>query len=563
MSEQHHTEQPNTERDHTAPGSAQPEGAQPEGAQSGEDRVASRRSFIKLVGVGGLATAAGCSKDTVGIGDFVPENPLLPGNTTGGTGWLPAQYNTVGNFPVQVRGRIPIDPRDPTIERLDHKCILCGQCVEVCDRYQAIMGHYELPLIDDIPCIGCGQCALWCPTSSITERDDTAKLWDALNNPDLHVVAQTAPSTRIGLGEEFGLPVATNVEGKQVAALRALGFDTVLDTNFGADMTIMEEATELLQRLNVEGSSIPMFTSCCPSWVKYCEMYYPELIPHLSTARSPMGMLAPVIKTYYADRKGIDPAKICSVSIMPCTAKKFEMLRPEMNNAGKYLGKPEIRDTDIVITTRELARMIKQRNIDFLNLGDSPYDNLLSEYSGGGAIFGVTGGVMESSIRTAYYFVTGENPPPSIVDFKPVRGLDGIKEAALEIPGFGELRVAVISGTANAKKFLDGSDRWKYENFHFVEVMACPGGCVAGGGQPKTALPPSNSVRAPRIGSLYAIDSDRPNPPAVRSCHENPEIKRLYETFFIGGPCGEVAHKLLHGYTEHYRDRSIHFTAKR
>jgi len=516
----------------------------------------SRRSFFQLAGTGGLAMATGCT-----------------GNPTGGEGWIPEQYNNIGNFPVQVRGRIPIDPRNLTIMRDDQKCILCGQCAEVCDRYQAVMGHYELPLIDFVPCIGCGQCTLWCPTSSITERDDTQRLFEALKDPDVHVVVQTAPSTRIGLGEEFGLPAGTNVEGKQVAALRELGVDTVLDTNFAADLTVMEEATELVQRLKTEGAVLPMFTSCCPSWVLYCEAFYPELLPNLSTARSPMGMLGPMIKTYYAEKRGIDPEKIVSVAVMPCTAKKFEAARPEMNNAGRKQGNPEMRDTNIVITTRELARMIKQEKIDFPALPDGSYDDLLSEYSGGGAIFGATGGVMEAAVRTAYFFVTKENPPPSVVNFKPVRGLEGVKETVLEVPEFGELRIAVIAGTANAKRFFeeaardadgavvhhaDGSVKRRYQDFHFIEVMACLGGCLSGGGQPKSALPPSDVVRNPRTRAIYTIDEHA----AVRMSHMNPQIKVLYDDF-LGEPCGETAHNLLHGYPEDYRDRSMHLTAKR
>ena len=500
----------------------------------------SRRSFIKLAGGGGLALATGCN-----------------GEPLGGKGWIASQYETTGNLPVQVRGRVPIDPRNPTIMRNDRKCILCGQCAEVCKRDQAVMGHYELPLIDDIPCIGCGQCTLWCPTGSITERDDTQRLLEALANPDLHVVVQTAPSTRIGLGEEFGLDPGANVEGKQVAALRALGFDAVLDTNFAADLTIMEEAAELVHRLTTEGAEIPMFTSCCPGWVKFCEMFYPELIPHLSTARSPMGMLGPIIKTHYAQQRDIEPQKIVSVSVMPCTAKKFECSRPEMNNAGVMLGEPDIRDTDIVITTRELARMIKQKHIDFAALESAAYDTVLSEYSGGGAIFGATGGVMEAAVRTAYYLITKENPPPAVLNLKPVRGLDGIKETALEVPGFGEFRIAVVSGTANAKKVLDKT-KDKSGRWHFMEFMACPGGCISGGGQPKTALPPSDAVRVPRTGALYTLDEES----AVRLSHENSQIKTLY-TEYLGEPGGALPHKLLHVHEGGYRDRSKNLTAKK
>jgi len=511
----------------------------------------SRRSFIKLAGAG-LVVAGGCDGGLDRAKDL-----LLEGKPSGGQGWIPDQYRTTGNYPVQVRGRVPIYSRNVTIERADHKCILCGQCAEVCDRYQAVLGHYELPLIDSIPCIGCGQCRLWCPTGAITEKDDTDRLFEALADPNLHVVVQTAPSTRIGLGEEFGLPPGTNVEGKQVAALRALGVDAVLDTNFAADLTIMEEATELVQRLTTDGATMPMFTSCCPGWVKFCEMFYPEMIPHLSTARSPMGMLAPIIKTFYATQKKIAPEKIVSVAVMPCTAKKFEAARPDMNNAGLHLNKPEIRDTDIVITTSELARMIKRRNIDFLALDDSSYDSVWSEYTGGGAIFGVTGGVMEAAVRTAYFFVTKENPPPAVLELKPIRGLDGIKEAALEIPGFGEVRIAVVSGTANAKKVLervkDGTGKW-----HFMEFMACPGGCISGGGQPKTALPPSDAVRKPRTKELYAIDE---KPGMLRMSHENSQIKKLYEEYFDNTPGNDLAHELLH--THGYKDRSNRFVAKK
>ncbi len=504
-----------------------------------QENGVSRRSFIKLAGTGLAVTVIGCN-----------------GKPSGGDGWIATQYEDTGNISPQVRGRVPIDPMNLTIMRDDQKCILCGQCADVCNRVEAVMGHYELPLVDDIPCIGCGQCTLWCPTGAISERDDTKAFLKALEDPDMHIVVQTAPSTRIALAEEFGMPPGTNVEGKQVAALRKLGVKTVLDTNFAADLTIMEEATELVKRIKGEiDGPIPQFTSCCPGWVKFCEYFYPELLPNLSTARSPMGMLSPLLKTHYAEKNGLDPKKIFSVAIMPCTAKKFEAGRPEMNNAGVKLGDPKMRDTDLVLTTRELARLIKIKGIDFMALEDSPYDKLMSEYSGAGAIFGATGGVMEAAVRTAYSLITGEKPPALLYDLEPIRGLAGIKSAKLDVPGVGEVRVAVVAGMENAKHVLkrvkDGSESW-----HFIEFMACPGGCNSGGGQPKTSLTPSDQVREARIGALYAIDNKR----ELRLCHENPEIQALYKDY-LGEPNGHLAHELLH--THHYEDRSMHLVAKK
>ena len=502
-----------------------------------------RRSFMQLAGAGlaagATAYAGGCS-----------------GKPIGGNGWVPDQYEGTGNFPVQVRGRVPIDPRNVTIMRNNEKCILCGQCAEVCNRVEAVMGHYELPLVDDIPCIGCGQCTLWCPTGSITERDDTAAFLKALDDPDVHVVVQTAPSTRVALAEEFGMSVGTNVEGKQVAALKALGCDQVFDTNFAADLTIVEEATELVKRIKGEVKlPIPMFTSCCPGWVKFCEYFYPQLIPNLSTARSPMSMLSPLIKTFYAEKNGIDPKKIFSVAIMPCTAKKFEASRPEMNNAGVKLGDSSIRDTDLVLSTRELAKALKIKGIDLMSLEDATYDKLMSEYSGAGAIFGATGGVMEAAVRTAYFYITGENPPKSLYELVPVRGLAGIKSANLDVPGVGEIRIAVVSGMANAKKVLEqlknAPDSW-----HFMEFMACPGGCISGGGQPKSSIPPSDPVRAARTNAIYSIDERM----TLRLSHENQEIQTLYKEYLEETPNGHIAHELLH--THHYEDRSMRLIAK-
>ena len=499
----------------------------------------SRRSFIAMTGIGfGLVTGTtGCD-----------------GRPSGGEGWIPVQYEDKGNLPPQVRGRVSISPHNPSIFRDDQKCILCGQCADVCTKVEEVMGNYEFPVVDDILCIGCGQCTLCCPTGAITEKSGIEAMLKALADPDVHVVVQTAPSTRVALAEEFGQPVGTNVEEQQVAGLRALGADAVFDTNFTADLTIMEEAAELVKRMTGKlDAPIPMFTSCCPGWVKYCEYFYPELLPNLSTAKSPMGMLSSLIKTFYAKERGIEPKKIFSVAIMPCTAKKFEAVRPEMNNAGVHLGDKNIRDTDLVLTTRELAQLLKIKGIDLMKLVPGSYNNLMSEYSGGGAIFGATGGVMEAAVRTAYFMITGENPPESLYKLEPIRGLSGIKSAELDIPTVGKVRIAVVVGMANANKALakikDGSADW-----HFVEFMACPGGCISGGGQPKSSLPPSDADRIARSNALYTIDEKA----TLRLCHENQEIKSLYAGFLSDE---HLPHELLH--THHYEDRSKHFHPKK
>ncbi len=491
-----------------------------------------RRTFLKMVsGSGLLVGLTGALSGCAGQG----------AEHAGGEGWLPYQYNIAGNLPAQVRGRIPIDADNPSIVRDDQKCILCGQCLETCQNIQSVHGYYDLPVIDETICVHCGQCSMACPSGAISERDDTQKVFDALADKSKYVLVQTAPATRVALGEEFGLPTGTWVEGQQVAALRKLGFDAVLDTNFTADLTIMEEGTELVKRIKGEVKKpLPQFTSCSPGWIKFCEYFYPELLPNMSSCKSPQQMFGALAKTYYAKAKGIDPGNIVSVSVMPCTAKKFEAQRPEMDDSSEYWKRDGLRDVDVVLTTRELARMIKQKQIDFATLPEEKYDSLMGEETGAAVIFGATGGVMEAAARSAYFLITGNQPPPLFLNLTPVRGLSGVKEAAAEIPGVGMLRVAVCHGLANGRKVLDivraGNAPW-----HFIEFMACPGGCIAGGGQPRTAVPPTDAIREQRIAALYKADASLPK----RMSHENAEIAALYQNF-LEHPMSELSEELLH-----------------
>ena len=444
-----------------------------------------------------------------------------------------------------VKSRYDIDASASHMYRDNEKCILCRRCVAVCDKNQSVgvIGAnargfdthigcaFELPL-GEVGCISCGQCITVCPTGALSERDDTQKVMDALNDPDKHVIVQTAPAVRVGLGEEFGYPMGTVVTGKMVAALRALGFDKVFDTNFSADLTIMEEATEFLGRYT-EKKNLPLITSCSPGWIKFCETYYPEFIPNLSTCKSPQGMFGSVAKTYYAKLMNIDPKDIFVVSAMPCTAKKFEAER------FGHTAVPGLADIDAVITVRELARMIKKNGIMFNDLPDDSFDAPFGLGSGAGTIFGATGGVMEAALRTAYETLTHEELKN--LDFTDVRGVDGIKEATYTIAG-NVIKVAVASGTANAKKLLDMVKNGE-KQYDFIEIMACPGGCVNGGGQPIQPAYVRNftDVRAARAAGLYADDKALP----VRKSHENPDIKRIYEEFF-GKPNSHLAHEILH-----------------
>lgn len=432
-----------------------------------------------------------------------------------------------------------IDCSNPSLVRDQEKCILCGRCIRVCRDVQnmnvysfagrgfntIVSTAFENDL-KDAACTYCGQCASVCPTGAIVEKDDTEKVWNAINDPEKVVIVQTAPSVRVALGEELGIPVGSVVTGKMVSALRILGFDKVFDTNFSADLTIMEEGHEFLDRLQ-NGGVLPMITSCSPGWVNMIELKYPELLDHLSTAKSPQQMFGAVAKTYFAEQAGIDPAKIVSVSVMPCTAKKAEAAREEMCDSG-------YRDVDIVITTRELGRMIREAGIDFANLAEEDYDSPLGTGSGAGAIFGNTGGVMEAALRTVADVVSGEDLPK--IEYDEVRGMEETREATLQIAG-QEVKVAIVNTLGSARKMLERIKAGTAD-YHFIEVMACPGGCIGGGGQP---IPVNREIREKRREALFSCDRMS----ELRKSHENPEIKALYDNW-LGKPLGEKAHHLLH-----------------
>ena len=450
------------------------------------------------------------------------------------------------HMPLDVR--VPIEPDNPSIVRAEEKCIKCGMCKNVCTQDIGVHGTYTLEQTGgEAVCIHCGQCANVCPPSSITERYEYPEIRDAVKNPDQIVIISTSPSVRAALGEEFGMDAGEFVEGKMVALLRKLGVNYVLDTNFAADLTIVEEASELIERVTKGTAPLPQFTSCCPAWIKFAEMYYPELIPNLSTAKSPIGMQGPTIKTYFAKKMGLDPTKIVNVALTPCTAKKYEIRRPEMHDAGHYYDDPNMRDMDFVLTTRELALWAKEEGIDFASLSDSAYDNLMGEASGAGVIFGNTGGVMEAALRTAYEYITGEKAPAQLYDLQPVRGYEGIREASVTI-GDLDVNVAVVYGTANARRMIERMKQGE-KQYHFIEVMTCPGGCIGGGGQPKDLLKDADEVRKARIDSLYKKDAEM----TLRKSHENPSIKRIYEEFY-GKPLSEMAEKMLHTM---YEDKSM------
>ena len=443
-----------------------------------------------------------------------------------------------------VRNNYEIDDISPSIVRDSNKCILCRRCVATCSKVQGIgaistinrgfescISTTENKSLNDVNCTFCGQCIESCPVGALKEKDSTADVWKKLKDEEAYVVVQTAPAVRVALGEEFGMEIGTNVTGKMVTALRMLGFDKVFDTNTGADFTIMEEGTEFIERLQ-NGGVLPMITSCSPGWVKYSEMNYPELIGHLSSCKSPHQMFGAIIKSYYAEKMNIDPEKIYVVSVMPCIAKKFERTRDDMQGAG-------FDDVDAVLTTRELARMIKQAGIEFTNLEDSTFDDPMGEATGAAAIFGTTGGVMEAALRTVEEVLEGKELER--INFEAVRGEEGIKRATVKIAG-KDVNVVVASGLKNAQTIMNEIKDGKAD-YQFVEIMACPGGCVMGGGQPikSSKIRATVDVRKKRADALYTIDEKS----TFRKSHENPVIKKIYEEY-LEKPGSHKAHELLH-----------------
>jgi iron-only hydrogenase group A len=476
---------------------------------------------------------------------------------------LAMEYGIEGETFIDISGDTAIDMSSPSIMKDDSKCIKCQRCVRTCQELQQVsalaVAHkgnsiklttfMEKPL-HFVVCTNCGQCVNRCPTGALIEKSYISEVWNALDDPAKHVVVQTAPAVRVALGETLGYDPGERVTGKMVTALRRLGFDSVFDTNFTADLTIMEEGTELLMRLksalaDKNPAALPQFTSCSPGWIKYIEHEFPDILDYLSTCKSPQQMFGAIAKTYYAQKSGIDPKDIIVVSVMPCTAKKFEANRPEMNSSG-------YQDVDYVITTRELGRMIREAGIDFKELEAGECDSLLGKHTGAAVIFGATGGVMEAALRTAYEIITGREVPFDNLNITPVRGMEGVREATIKIEGCvpdwsflegAELKVAIAHGLSNARKVTKQVAEGK-SPYHFIEIMACPGGCIGGGGQP---IPTSLDIRQLRMDAIYNEDGDLP----LRKSHENPEITRIYSDF-LGKPLSHKSHELLH---THYTKR--------
>lgn len=456
---------------------------------------------------------------------------------------LQALAKELGIQEVRFRGErkvYDLDKSSASVWRDPEKCILCNRCVRTCEEIQSVAALHTADRgwdaiivpgtgddLADVVCVNCGQCINRCPTGALKGNDPAARIWEAIYDPTKHVVVQTAPAVRAAIGEEFGMPAGSRVTGRMVTALKMLGFDRVMDTDFTADLTIMEEGSELIQRVT-QGGVLPQLTSCSPGWIKFIEYYYPELLPHLSTCKSPQQMFGALSKTYYAQKMGIDPADIVSVSIMPCTAKKFECDRPEMTDSG-------YKDVDYVLTTREAAGMMKEAGIDLPNLAESEFDDPLGMSTGAAVIFGNTGGVMEAALRTAYALITGTELDD--VNIEAVRGMEGVREATINV-GDLPVKAAVAHGLANARQVLDQIKDGRFKDYHFIEIMCCPGGCIGGGGQPQ---PTSEEIRQKRIAAIYDEDEAM----AIRKSHENPAVKKLYEEF-LGKPLSHKSHELLH-----------------
>ena len=457
------------------------------------------------------------------------------------------EYN-VKEYPFDgVKTETKVDDLSASIVRDNSKCIKCRRCVAACNKIQKIgaigaskrgfkttIGSVFGRSLVDSPCVNCGQCIMACPTGALHEKESINEVWDAINDPTKHVVVQPAPAVRATIGEEFGMPIGSAATGKLAAALKRLGFDKVFDTNYGADLTIIEEGNEFAKRLSDPNAVLPMITSCSPGWIKYCETFFPEFIPNLSSCKSPHQMLGAMIKSYYAEKAGIDPKDIYVVSVMPCTAKKFEAKRPELSVNG-------IADVDAVLTVRELARMIKQAGIDFMRLPDEDFDSFFGHSSGAADIFGVTGGVMEAALRSVYEIVTGKELED--VNFTAVRGIEGVKEAEVDVGGT-IVKVAVANGTGNAEKLLNAVKSGE-KTYHFIEVMGCPGGCVCGGGTPIVSSKELSytNLKSTRAKALYDIDAAKKE----RKSHQNASVMALYgEGSYLGEPNGHKAHELLH-----------------
>lgn len=470
---------------------------------------------------------------------------------------LATEYTVEADRYISVLKDYPIDRSSPSIQKDDSMCVRCQRCVRTCQNLQDVSALWvsgkgsEIKIstflnkpLDYVVCTNCGQCVNRCPTGALTEKNYIEKVWEAIDDSSKHVVVQTAPAVRVALGELLGYPPGERVTGRMVTVLKRLGFNKVFDTNFTADLTIIEEGHELLKRLtNVlrdgKDEPLPQFTSCSPGWIKYIEHEFPDILKNLSTCKSPQQMFGALAKTYYAEKTGVNPADIVVVSVMPCTAKKFEAARPEMNSSG-------FQDVDIVITTRELGHMIKQSGIDFLNLEESKADSMLGSHTGAAVIFGATGGVMEAALRTAYEVITGRPVPFENLNIIPVRGMNGVREATIKIDGClkewsflegVELKVAIAHGLVNARKLAKQVSEG-ISPYHFIEIMACPGGCLGGGGQP---IPTSMEIRNKRMEAIYSEDESL----EFRKSHENPEVVRIYRDF-LKEPLGEISHRLLH-----------------